>query len=59
MDERVWVEEDWTIRKTNLALSYTLQIFLGHACLTNCPEEEVRISLLQRYCYLAERYMIW
>ena len=43
VDERVWVEEDWTIRETNLALSHTLQIFFSHACLTNCPEQDVKI----------------
>ena len=43
VDERVWVEEDWTIRETNLALSHTLQIFFSHARLTNCPEEIVKI----------------
>ena len=43
VDERVWVEEDWTIRETNLALSHTLQIFFSHARLTNCPEEVVKI----------------
>ena len=42
VDERVWVEEDWTIRETNLALSHTLQIFFCHARLTNCPGEVVK-----------------
>ena len=39
MYQRVWVEEDWTIGKANLALSHRFQIFLGHACLANRPED--------------------
>ena len=40
VDQRVWVEEDWSIWKANLSLSHRLQILFGHAGLADRPGKE-------------------
>ena len=37
VDQRVRVEEDWSIWKANLSLSHRLQILFGHAGLADRP----------------------
>ena len=40
VDQRVRVEEDWSIWKANLSLSHRLQILFGHAGLADRPGKE-------------------